>query len=51
MTHVQRRFGFARMLDEYRTLLYPAASQSTPGVESEHLIGADVPDFPIGDRR
>jgi glycosyltransferase involved in cell wall biosynthesis len=51
MTHVQGRFGFARMLDEYRTLLYPAGSQPTPGVELEHPIREDFPDFPIGDRQ
>jgi hypothetical protein len=51
MTHAQGRFGFARMLDEYRTLLYRAGSQATPGVELEHPIRADFPDFPIGDRQ
>jgi len=40
MTHVQGRFGFARMLDEYRTLLFPAGSQSTPGVELERSHGS-----------
>lgn len=38
MSHVQGRFGFARMLDEYRALLYPAGSQPTAGVELEHPI-------------
>jgi glycosyltransferase involved in cell wall biosynthesis len=34
--HVQGCFGFARMLDEYRALLFPAGSHATPGVELEH---------------
>ena len=43
MTRVQGRFGFARMLDEYRTLLYLGGSQPTPGVELEHPIHEDFP--------
>lgn len=38
-TRVQGRFGFARMLNEYRSLLCPAASQSVPGVELERSHG------------
>jgi glycosyltransferase involved in cell wall biosynthesis len=36
---VQLRFGFARMLDEYRTLLYPAGSHSTHGAGLDRLHG------------
>jgi glycosyltransferase involved in cell wall biosynthesis len=40
MSHVQGRFGFARMLDEYRALLCPSGSHSTPGVELERSHGS-----------
>jgi glycosyltransferase involved in cell wall biosynthesis len=33
MTHVQGRFGFTRMVDEYRSLLFPSENHSTPTVE------------------
>jgi glycosyltransferase involved in cell wall biosynthesis len=39
MTDVQGRFGSARMLDEYRTLLCPTGSHSTPDVELERSHG------------
>jgi glycosyltransferase involved in cell wall biosynthesis len=38
-TRVQRRFGFARMLDEYRALLYPAGSHSTHDAGWDRLHG------------
>lgn len=38
-TRVQRRFGFARMLDEYRSLLYPAGSHATHDAGMDRLHG------------
>jgi glycosyltransferase involved in cell wall biosynthesis len=35
MTQVQSRFGFARMIDEYRVLLFPSGNRSRAGVEPE----------------
>jgi glycosyltransferase involved in cell wall biosynthesis len=35
ITHVQERFDFTRMLDEYRALLFHSGSHSLPGVEPE----------------
>ena len=43
MIRVQGEFAFARMLDEYRALLYLGGSQSAPGVELEHPIAEDFP--------
>ena len=34
MTQVQSRFGFARMADEYRVLLFPSGNHSMAGVET-----------------
>ena len=39
MTQMQRRFGFTGMVDEYRTLLFPSGSRSTPRVELERSHG------------
>jgi glycosyltransferase involved in cell wall biosynthesis len=39
MTQVHGRFGFARMLDEYRTLLFPAESHAMPGVTPQCAQG------------
>jgi len=39
MTHVQSRFGFARMVDEYRVLLFPSGNHSMTGVEPERSHG------------
>lgn len=39
MNRLRGRFGFTRMLDEYRTLLCPAGGDSAPAVELERLHG------------
>jgi glycosyltransferase involved in cell wall biosynthesis len=39
MTHVQARFGFARMVNEYRALIFPSGSHSMSGVELERSHG------------
>lgn len=39
MIHVQARFGFARMADEYRRLMFPSGDPSLPGVELEGAHG------------
>jgi glycosyltransferase involved in cell wall biosynthesis len=41
MTRVQARFDFRRMVDEYRTLLFPLESNPMPGVELER--GSSAP--------
>jgi glycosyltransferase involved in cell wall biosynthesis len=38
-TQVKDSFSFTRMLDEYRSLLFPAGSHFTPGVQREHAHG------------
>lgn len=39
MTHVQGCFGFTRMVDEYRTLLFPSGSHTVHGVELKRSHG------------
>lgn len=39
MTQVQGSLGFTRMVDEYRTLLFPSGSDAVPGVELERSHG------------
>ena len=38
-TQVQDSFSFTRMLDEYRSLLFPSGSHYMPGVERERANG------------
>jgi hypothetical protein len=39
MVRVQGKFAFARMLDEYRALMFPAEGRSMPGVRLEPSHG------------
>jgi hypothetical protein len=39
MTGVEGRFGFARMADKYRAVLFPAERHAMSGIELERFHG------------